>query len=197
MKRLVLLGALLGGGSGACGGSTDDRPRTLEYITTAILAPTCAAAQCHSAFKQEVGDEFDTVDAARRTIVNNVLVDLLDPRSSVLYTSITIGAPSILSPGSGTVRMPFDAPMPDADVALILDWIEHEAPGAQCLPNDQGNGCFVTGTLNNPVYHVVQCVNGMAGAVVMDCPLADPAANPPKGQSICSVVTGNGQCTRQ
>src|ERR1051325_3292537 len=62
MKRLVLVAALLGG---ACG-TTDDRPRTLRYITQTILAPTCAIAQCHSAFKQEVGDEFDTIEAARR-----------------------------------------------------------------------------------------------------------------------------------
>ncbi|HEX8108098.1 MAG TPA: hypothetical protein VF516_10250 [Kofleriaceae bacterium] len=193
MKQLVLIGALLGSAAGACG-ATDDRPRNLEYITQTILAPTCAAAECHSAFKREVGDEFDTVDATRRTIVNNGLVNPGNPGSSVLYTSITIGAPSILSPGS-TVRMPFDAPMPDADVALIAAWIQDGAPGAQCLANDQGNGCSVTGTGAGRVYHVVQCVDGNIGAVVMDCPLADPASN--KQQSVCSTTTGNGQCTKQ
>lgn len=192
MKQLVLIGALLGA-SGACG-VTDDRPRTLEYITQTILAPTCAAAECHSAFKMEVGDEFDTVDATRRTIVDNGLVNPGSSGSSLLYQSITIGAPSILSPGS-TVRMPFDAPMPDADVALIAAWITEGAPGAQCLANDQGNGCSVTGPVGNKTYHVVKCIDGNIGAVVMDCPLADPANNKP--QSVCSTTTGNGQCTAQ
>lgn len=191
MKRLVLIGALLGGASGACG-VTDDRPRTLEYITQTILAPACADAECHSAFKMEVGDQFDTVEATRRTIVSNQLVDPGHPRSSLLYNSLTIGVPGILS--SGTVRMPFDAPMPDADVALIAAWITDGAPGAQCLANAQGNGCSVTGTGAGRVYHVVQCVDGNIGPVVMDCPVADPTTS--KLQSVCSIVTGNGQCTR-
>lgn len=192
MKRLVLIGALLGGAAGACG-VTDDRPRTLEYITDTILAPTCAAAQCHSAFKQEVGDEFDTVDAARRTIVNNGLVDPQDPEASTLIQSITVGVPSILNPGSGKVRMPFDAPMPDTDVALLRTWIREGARGAQCLANDQGNGCSVTGTGATRQFHVVKCIDGNAGDVVMDCPLATMT----KPQSVCSTVTGNGQCTGQ
>ena len=196
MKRLVLIGALLGSAAGACG-VTDDRPRTLEYITQTILAPTCAAAQCHSAFKMEVGDQFDTVEATRRSVVVNGLVSTLDPRASVIYGSITVGYPSILNPGSGNVRMPFDAPMPDADVALILHWIEDGAPGAQCLPNAQGNGCFVTGTPGAAVYHVAQCVDGNAVKILQDCPLADPTATPKKPQSICTIQTGNGQCTAQ
>lgn len=194
MQRLVLIGALLGGAAGACG-VTDDRPRTLEYITQTILAPTCAAAQCHSAFKMEVGDEFDTVDATRRTIVDNGLVEPGSPGASFLYNSLTIGVPSILSPGT-MVRMPFDAPMPDADIALIAAWITEGAHGAQCLANDQGNGCSTTGTGASRQYHVVQCVDGNIGAVVMDCPLADPTATPPKPLSVCSITTGNGQCTR-
>jgi hypothetical protein len=194
MKRLVLIGALLGGAAGACG-VTDDRPPTLEYITRTILAPTCAAAQCHSAFKMEVGDQFDTVEATRQSIVVNGLVSTLEPTASVLYGSITVGYPSILNPGSGNVRMPFDAPMPDVDVALILRWIEDGAKGAQCLPNAEGKGCFVTGTRGAAVYHVVRCVDGNAIENLQDCPLADPASN--KKQSICTINTGNGQCTAQ
>jgi hypothetical protein len=194
MKRLVLIGALLGSAAGACGVS-DDRPRTLEYITQTILEPTCAAAQCHSAFKKEVGDQFDTVEATRQSVVVNSLVDLLDPTASILYGSITVGYPSITNPSAGKIRMPFDAPMPDADVALILHWIEDGAPGAQCLPDAQGNGCLVTGTRGAAVYHVAQCVDGNAVKILMDCPLADPANN--KKQSFCTIQTGNGQCTAQ
>jgi hypothetical protein len=195
MKQLVLIGALVGGGAGACGATDDDRPRTLEYITRTILAPSCAAAECHSAFKMETGNQFDTVDATRRSVVLNSLVDTVEPAQSELYQSMTIGYPSLLSPGSGRVKMPFDAPMPDADVVLILRWIAEGAPGAQCLPNAQGNGCFVDGAPGARVYHVAQCVDGNAVKILMDCPLADPATS--KRQSFCSIPTGNGQCTSQ
>lgn len=191
MKRLVLIGAVL---VGACGG-TDDRPRTLEYITQTILAPTCAAAECHSAFKQAVGDQFDTVDAARRSIVGNSLViypdDMTAPRSSILVQSLTVGLNSILDPMSNTtVRMPYDAPMPDADVDLISAWIADGAPGAQCVPSAQNRGCLVGHTDTTPVmpiYQVVECVDGVVGNVVQTC----------AQKQICSLFTGTGQCVNQ
>ncbi len=168
MKQLVLIGALLGSAAGACG-ATDDRPRTLEYITQTILAPTCAAAECHSAFKMEVGDEFDTVDATRQSILNNGLVTPGDPAGSPLITSVTIGLPSILNMGSGNVRMPFDAPMPDADIALIAAWIQEGARGAQCVANDQGEGCSITGVGTGRKYHIVKCIDGTIGDLVREC----------------------------
>lgn len=168
MKQLVLIGALLGSAAGACG-VTDDRPRTLEYITDTILAPTCAAAECHSAFKQEVGDQFDTVEATRQSILNNGLVAPGDPVGSPLIQSMTTGYPSLLNPGSGNVRMPFDAPMPDADVALIAAWIQEGAHGAQCVANDRGEGCSITGTGPNRAYHIVQCIDGNIGNLIREC----------------------------
>jgi hypothetical protein len=189
MQRLVLIGALLGGAAGACG-VTDDRPRTLEYITDTILAPTCAAAQCHSAFTMQVGDEFDTVDATRRTIVINGLVEPGVPGASFMYNSITIGVTSLLNPPN-MVRMPFDAPMPDADIALIRAWITEGAHGAQCLANDQGNGCSSTGTGATRKFYVVKCIDGNIGDVV---PSGGPNGECP-GTQVCSVNMGNGQCT--
>ncbi|TMQ04866.1 MAG: hypothetical protein E6J90_50470 [Deltaproteobacteria bacterium] len=185
MTRLVLIGALLA----ACG-AADDRPRTLSYITDTILVPTCAVAECHSAFKQEVGDQFDTVAAARRSIVANALVvypyDTAAPDQSYLIKTLTVGVQSRL--GNGKVRMPYDAPMPDADVALIASWIAGGAEGAQCLANDAGQGCTVTndGPAGHPLrYHVVACSpDGNAGQVVMDC-AQDQA---------CTYFGGNGQC---
>jgi len=179
MKRLVLIAVLLGG---ACG-ATDDRPRTLEYITQTILAPTCAAAQCHSAFKQEVGDEFDTVEATRLSIAANSLVDTDTPMESTLYKSITTGVPS-RSDITVKVRMPFDAPMPDADVQLILAWIEDGAHGAQCAPNAEGLGCARIVADPQPIYRVVQCADGDIGATVETC----------TGGKVCTINTGNGQC---
>jgi hypothetical protein len=184
MKRLVLIGALL---AGACG-AADDRPRTLEYITDTILAPTCANAECHSAFKQQVGDQFDTVDAARRSIVSNGLVhadDAADPSASLLIQSLTVGAPSILSPGSGNVRMPYDGPMPDADVELIKAWIGDGAPGAQCLATAQGNACILrhVAGMAAAVSQVVACGgDGNIGNVLDTC------------AQFCNIVSGNAQC---
>ena len=178
MKRLVLIAAL----GGACGATTDDRPRTLEYITDTILAPTCASAACHSAFKQELGDAFDSVENARLSIMANSLVDITSPKDSTIYKSITEGVQGVYSGVKS--RMPYDAPMPDADVALILDWIQKGAEGAQCLPNAQGLGCSVTVDANGPRYHIVKCVDGNVGDLVMDCP----------GMQVCSVPTGNATC---
>lgn len=181
--RVAFAGAALAGA--ACGG-TDDRPRTLAYITEAILVPTCAAAECHSAFKQAVGDQFDTVDATRRSIVDNGLVAPGDPADSLLIQSLTTGVPSILDPGGADVRMPFDAPIPDADVQLISAWIEAGAAGAQCLPG--GRGCSTTTSGANTVNAIVECsADGDAtDAVVLDC-----AVNKP-----CLIVNGTPRCAQ-
>ncbi|HEX7838362.1 MAG TPA: hypothetical protein VF469_12895 [Kofleriaceae bacterium] len=183
MKRLVLIGALF---AGACG-MTDDRPRTLAYITDTILAPTCASAECHSAFKRQVGDEFDTVDATRRSIVTNGLVlpdDVAVPQGSLLIQTLTVGARSILDPKSGlNVRMPYDAPMPDADIDLIKAWIAEGAQDAQCLADAQGRACIFKHAGGTTVAQLVACsADGNVVNVVMTCPVS------------CHVSNGNAQC---
>jgi hypothetical protein len=187
MHRLALAGALL---ASACGSAADDRPPTLDFITETILAPTCAATQCHSAFAREVGDQFDTPAATRRSIVANALAtpgDQDNPASSILVQSLTVGYPSLLEPGSGNVRMPYDAPMPDADIELIKRWIADGVPDAQCEPNDQNRGCRVriVAGQTTPQYDVVECVDGNIGAVITQCV---------PGVEICTFYRGNGQC---
>jgi hypothetical protein len=188
MKRLVLIGALL---ESACGSATDDRPPTLDYITETILAPSCASAECHSAFKREVGDQFDTPEAARFTMVAYHMVlpgDAEAPEASLLVRTLTVGSPSILDPGSGNIRMPYDAPLPDRDIELIKTWISMGSPGAQCAPNQQQQGCSVTtGADGSPIYKVVACPDGNIGATIMTC-----ASN-----EACDTATGNGKCVRQ
>ena len=174
MIRLLLFlsaGALASG----CGSATDDRPATLEFITETILSPSCAAAQCHSSFRAQVGDVFDTPEATRRTIVVNHLVnypdEVGDPAQSRLIRTLTIGAESIL--GDGLVRMPYDSPIPDPDVELIRAWIAGGLHGAQCEPNEQGRGCRVRSvTVGGQLMiesAVVECTDGEAGAVVQIC----------------------------
>ncbi|MGE0868698.1 MAG: hypothetical protein AB7P03_09055 [Kofleriaceae bacterium] len=102
----------------ACGG-VDERPATLEYVTAAVLAPNCGNAQCHSSFSEAGGYAFDTVDVARESIRNFALVDVDQPDASLLYTVLT----------RSIDRMPYDQPLPDTDIDLILRWIENGAPG--------------------------------------------------------------------
>jgi hypothetical protein len=185
MNRLAPIAVLF---AGACGSATDDRPATLEYITETILAPSCAQAECHSAFKQQVGDVFDTVESTRRSMVVNGLVfpqDADDPAGSFLIKTLTVGTLSVLDPGSGTfVRMPFVSPMPDVDIQLIETWIRAGIPGAQCLPNAQNRGCQVVTVGAVPQYNVVECIDGNVGAVVQAC----------SALQICDSRNGNGEC---
>jgi hypothetical protein len=99
----------------------DDRPRTLHYISTAVLKPYCAAAQCHSSFRQEDNRSYSTVKEACQSLVGDVIVG--DPDSSKLIQVMV-----------RTVdRMPYDQPMPKVERELIKDWI---ATGAAGLPTN-------------------------------------------------------------
>lgn len=149
MYRLVWAVLLLA----ACGESKDDRPLELEYLTQAIFGPSCGATQCHSSFKQAKNYVFDTPEAARKTLVDQGLVrfdstqyDPDTPAKAELIIWITEIDPN----GAGIGRMPFDAPLPNADVELLTEWISVQAPGAQCNPSTgMGMAC------NNN--EVVQC----------------------------------------
>lgn len=108
----------------ACGSVTDDRPPTLEYVTVAILQPSCGNAQCHSSFRRVNDYAFDTVAEARDSITTYNLVVMTEPADSLLYQVL-------VSPGGegNTPRMPYDEPLSDIDVALIHEWILVGAPG--------------------------------------------------------------------
>jgi len=193
MLRLVSLAALV---AGACGTATDDRPATLEYITDTILAPSCAAAQCHSAFKRQVGDAFDTVASTRHSIVANLLVsypgDVADPASSYLIQTITVGSQSILDPSLGNVRMPYDSAMPDADVKLLERWIADGLPGAQCEPSASQRTCVVQSVAGKRVYGIYACnSDGNVGDLVMTCP-QNPTT--PTEQLTCLSGATDGAC---
>ena len=51
--------------------------------------------------------------------------------------------------------MPYDAPMPDTDIALLKAWIRAGARGAQCIANAQGLGCQVETIAGLPGSEVV------------------------------------------
>jgi hypothetical protein len=116
MYRLVLVAATA---LAACSQTDNNRPATLEYVTEAILQPSCSQSTCHSSYRMERGYAFDTVAAARRSITTYNLVVPSDSETSLLYTCLT----------RRIKRMPYDAPLPDKDVALIKQWIDDGAQG--------------------------------------------------------------------
>ncbi len=123
MVRLACLALALS----ACGTTTDDRPATLANITESILKPTCAAAECHSAFVQQNGYDFSTVAAARLSFQDDpVLVDVDDIGTT---TPPTLILNLTLEQGPGARRMPYDAPLPNADIDLIQKWLESGLSG--------------------------------------------------------------------
>jgi hypothetical protein len=112
MFRLVVAAALA---SAACSQTDNDRPATLQYVTEAILQPNCAQDVCHSSYTKTKGYAFDTVAAAKQSL--QMLVNPDEPESSLLYTVLT----------RQVKRMPYDAPLPQKDIDLILRWIEGSA----------------------------------------------------------------------
>jgi len=156
MVRLIVASALLAAAAGCVGEDVPEyRPLELPYLTQAVFAPTCGATQCHSTFKQAATNVFDTPEGTRASLVNNALVrndpakfDPDDARNADLIVWITQTDPF----GAGIGRMPLDAPMPNRDVKLLIEWIEEGAPGAQCNPElDDGKSCTIDAAGRNVV----------------------------------------------
>jgi len=116
MYRLVLVAAVALTG---CNQTDNNRPATLEYITEAILQPSCSQATCHSSYRREKGYAFDTVEEARKSITDHSLVAAGDSSASLLYNVLI----------RSVKRMPYDSPLPDKDVELIKQWIDDGALG--------------------------------------------------------------------
>lgn len=135
MYRLIWLPALALAACAtlaACGTDDDRRPRTVEYVTQAILAPSCGNAQCHSQFRQAAEVVLDTVKNAQPHLVGRVGTITLDPQGE--FTGDPEDSKLIDVLTRTIDRMPYDQPLPDADIDLIRRWIEIGAPGAQCNP---------------------------------------------------------------
>jgi hypothetical protein len=105
-----------------CAQTDNDRPATVEYITEAILQPSCGQYDCHSSFRREKGYAFDTVANARSSLA--MIVVKKDPEASLLYTVLT----------RTIKRMPYDSPLPDKDIELIKTWILGDAGKDLGLP---------------------------------------------------------------
>jgi hypothetical protein len=115
MYRLALVAVVA---LAACSQTDNDRPLTVEYLTAAILQPSCAQYVCHSSFVRAKGYAFDTVEEARKSLAMIVVAGDTD---SFLLQVLT----------RTVKRMPYDSPLPNKDIDLIQEWIMAGAPGLQ------------------------------------------------------------------
>jgi hypothetical protein len=116
MYRLVLVAVVAASG---CTQTDNNRPATLEYITEAILQPSCSQYTCHSSYRMERGYAFDTVEASRRSLAQLVVKG--EPDSSLLIDVLT----------RTVKRMPYDSPLMQKDIDLISTWIANGAEGLE------------------------------------------------------------------
>ncbi len=105
--------------AGACT-TTDDRPATWSFISTAIVEPACGTAGCHSQWSQVSGIILDSRDVAYQMLVT------MPPDGYAPF--VVPGSPEqsqlmYLLRGDEIKRMPPDAPLPVADIDLIEAWI--------------------------------------------------------------------------
>jgi hypothetical protein len=113
--RLAVGGVLTVLGAAGCGSTTDDRPAKWSFISATIVEPACATVACHSAVAQRAG-----VDLHERDVGYHALLD----RHFVFPNDSTKSTVMLLMHATGSIRMPPDLPLPEADIQLIGKWID-------------------------------------------------------------------------
>jgi len=101
-----------------CANDPGERPATWAYLHPAIVAPNCATSSCHSQLVQTAGIAFDNRETSYDQLLELQYVVPGDDASALLP----------LLEGDERTRMPPDAPLPAADIALVRAWIEAGAP---------------------------------------------------------------------
>jgi Planctomycete cytochrome C len=101
------------GGLG-CGGATDDRPVEWSFIAATIVEPSCATVNCHSAITKQGGVDLHSREVGYYALVNGIYVFPGQPDASSMVA---------LMNAQGSLRMPPDVPLPQADIELIEKWI--------------------------------------------------------------------------
>ena len=128
--RVVVAFAGLAGGVASCTGA-DDRPATWSYVSTAILEPSCATANCHSAIAQRASVDLSTRADGYKSLVTRGYVIA---RSAIPVDAngvpvinddqrVARSAVPQLMRAVGNLRMPPDMPLPETDIQLFEKWI--------------------------------------------------------------------------
>jgi len=97
-----------------CGSADDTRPAKWSFISATIIEPSCATVNCHSKIANRAGVDLHDRATGFNNLTSRHFVVPSNPDSSALL---------YLLKGEGALRMPPDAPLPDADIALIQEWI--------------------------------------------------------------------------
>jgi hypothetical protein len=113
-----------------CGKSTDDRPPTWTFVSTAILEPSCATANCHSAIAQRASVDLSTRAAGYHSLVDRHFVITPeavagDGGAELLTDDERVERSQIINlmHAQGSLRMPPDMPLPETDIQLVASWI--------------------------------------------------------------------------
>jgi hypothetical protein len=128
-RRLFLVGAAAAALIG-CGSATDNRPAKWSFISAAIIEPSCATANCHSLIAQRASVDLHDRATGYASLVSRNFVVPCDPATMNCTPTATpcnqTGASAViyLMCGLGSLRMPPDNPLPEADIKLIDDWIK-------------------------------------------------------------------------
>lgn len=138
--------------AGACGG-TDDRLAAWEYISPAILQPSCATGSCHSSGAAVSGLDLSDPDRGY-TSLTRLWVWIIDPQGTPedgcrafegivacqrnhrpLVTPYDPAQSRLVNMlrARNAPRMPPDRVLPEADIALVERWILN---GARRTIND-------------------------------------------------------------
>lgn len=112
---------------------TAERPADWNYVHPAIIAPACATAGCHSKSAAAAGLDLSTASGAYTYLTGRICGEPAGPGAPP-RNYVTPGSPEFSQlvyqlRGVGRNRMPPDVPLPDAEIALIEEWI---ARGATC-----------------------------------------------------------------
>jgi hypothetical protein len=103
-----------------CGQSADDRPASWSYISTIIIQPNCATANCHATITQRANIDLSTIQRGYDSLVGQGYAVPGDPNSPLLSV--------LRATGKTYRRMPPDFALPNDDINLIERWIVVGAP---------------------------------------------------------------------
>ncbi len=130
LAAVAALAALTIAASAGCGGTNYDQTKEKwSFISATIIEPSCATVNCHSAITKQSGLDLSSSEIGYKMLVGTMTdAGTIDggtyfvypdyPQYSLLITRLN---------AVGSLRMPPDNPLPQADIALIEKWISDGA----------------------------------------------------------------------
>jgi hypothetical protein len=132
LVAVVALAAVTLAMGAGCGGTKDDRPAQWSFISPTIIEPACATVNCHSAITHQGGVNLSNSTVGYATLAGTHVVVTDAGTYSATTNYVYPGYPQYsalitLLNAVGSIRMPPDNPLSQADIQLISDWIKQGA----------------------------------------------------------------------